>query len=333
MAHKLGMHVILDWVPNHTSWDNILVEQHPEWYEKDSTGRFLSPYDWTDVIQLDYTQKGLRDYMTQSMIYWVREADIDGFRCDYPGQVPVSFWDSARTEMDKIKPVFMLAEDEDHKDLLEHAFDMNYSWEFYHLMNSIAKGEKSATDLKAYFNQEQKIYPPSVYHLRFITNHDENSWNGTIEERLNGGAKAFAVLAFTVPGMPLIYNGQEVGLNKRLRFFEKDTIKWQDSGLTSFYTRLTALRKDNPALWSGTNGGSFSFLKTDKPNVLAFLQKKGSSEVLVILNLNNHKQQINIDLSNVTGSFTSAFDNTGLEPSAQTTLLLEAWEYRVYVQK
>jgi len=332
-AHRLGMHVILDWVGNHTSWDNVLTKKHPDWYEKDSTGNFFSPYDWTDVIQLDYSKKGLREYMTQSMIFWLREADIDGYRCDYPGQVPVSFWDSARSEMDKIKPVFMLAEDEDHKDLLKHAFDMNYSWELFHLMNSVAKKEKAVTNLKAYFNKEKQDYSPSIYRLRFLTNHDENSWNGTIEERMDGASRALAVLIFTAPGMPLIYNGQEAGLNKRLSFFEKDSIDWNDSDLKPFYTQLTRLRKENPALWSGKSGGDLFFPVSDNPNVLAFFREKASSRVVVVLNLSAAKQLINIDLTSAPGTYKDLFSKTLLTTGPQTKLDLEPWGYRVFVQK
>ena len=228
-AHAMGFHVLLDWVANHTAWDHTWTKTHPDWYEHDSTGHFVSPYDWTDVIQLNYSNHHLWAAMVNDMKFWINKTDIDGFRCDYPGHIPMAFWDSARSVLQSVKPVFMLAEDEEHTALLEHSFDMNYAWELMHLTEHIAQGKDNASALSSYFLRQQKIYPPDAYRLNCITNHDENSWNGTVFERYGKGVKAFAILDFTVPGMPLIYSGQEAGLNKKLRFFDKDTIPWNDT--------------------------------------------------------------------------------------------------------
>ena len=141
-AHSLGMKVIIDWVANHSSWDNNLITEHPEWYTHDSTGKIISPNaDWTDVADLDYSQPGIREYMKDAMIFWIKETDIDGFRCDMAGMVPVDFWNNAVPVIKKVKPVFMIAE-WDTPEMHDTAFDMTYGWELFHLMNSIARGEK-----------------------------------------------------------------------------------------------------------------------------------------------------------------------------------------------
>ncbi|MGE5456996.1 MAG: alpha-amylase family glycosyl hydrolase, partial [Methanococcaceae archaeon] len=198
--HQSGMYVIIDWVANHTSWDNVLTVSHPEYFSKDSAGNFMPPVaDWTDVIKLNYENKDLWKYMTGALTYWITETGIDGYRCDVASMVPTAFWNEARAELNKSKKVLMLAEAET-PELHEKAFDMTYSWNLYHLMNDIAGAKKSAADLDAYFKKDREEYPKDSYRLTFTTNHDENSWNGTEFERLGNGVKAFEVLSFTAEG-------------------------------------------------------------------------------------------------------------------------------------
>jgi len=208
----------------HSNQNNPWATRHPDWYKKDDDGNFVSPYDWTDVIAFDYNNPVLRDSMMDALKFWVSETDIDGYRCDFPGMVPVDFWNRVRYELDSIKPVFMLAEDEDNDDLLRKAFDMNYGWKLHHIMNEIAQGKQNSNDIWDYFDWNDSIYPSYSYRMYFTSNHDENSWNGTVQERMGDAAEVMAVLSYTIPGMGMIYNGQEAGLNKRLAFFEKDTI-------------------------------------------------------------------------------------------------------------
>ncbi|HLW07104.1 MAG TPA: alpha-amylase family glycosyl hydrolase, partial [Marinilabiliaceae bacterium] len=250
-AHELDMKVILDWVANHTSWDHEWITTHPEWYTKDSIGNMIAPFDWTDVAQLDYTQEGVRTAMKSALNFWVNETDIDGYRCDVAGMVPVDFWESAAEELNAIKPIFMLAEDEAETDLLLKAFNANYGWEFHHIMNDIAKDDKTAVDATEYLQNITNKYPKGAYPMQFTSNHDENSWNGTTHERMGDAANTFAALTFVVEGMPLIYNGQEAGLNKRLEFFEKDFIDWSDLSASQLYSQLIKLKKENKALWNG----------------------------------------------------------------------------------
>ncbi|MFO7723570.1 MAG: alpha-amylase family glycosyl hydrolase [Bacteroidales bacterium] len=188
-AHALGMKVILDWVANHTAWDHVWTETNPEYFEKDKKGGFISPYDWTDVIALDYSNDAMRDSMIEALKFWVRVADVDGYRCDVAGMVPTDFWDDARKALEEIKPVFMLAEDEDNPDLLREAFDMNYTWKVHHLMTRIVKGESPASEFWTHFAWNDSVFNPGVYRMNFITNHDENSWNGTEFERMGDGVR------------------------------------------------------------------------------------------------------------------------------------------------
>ncbi len=330
-AHGLGMRVIIDWVANHSAWDNVWTKEFPDFYEKDENGKFVSPFDWTDVISFDYNNPQMRDSMITALKFWVQEADIDGYRCDVAGMVPTDFWDDARTELDKIKAVFMLAEDEDNVDLLRHAFDMNYSWKLNHLMNDIAKGKKIANDIWDYLHWNKKQFPPDAYRMTFTTNHDENSWNGTTKERLGKAANTFAVLSHTVTGIPLIYSGQEAGLDKRLRFFEKDTIHWDNLINQDFYTRLNELKHTNKAIWNGRAGGEMHRIGGGKnPHVFAFYRQKEGNTVVVILNLSAIKQSLIMDQPKAEGKFTDVFSGNKTALTNGQEFRLKPWEYLVF---
>ncbi len=333
-AHNLDMYVILDWVANHTAWDNKLIDKHPDWYKKDSLGDFISPFDWTDVVQLDYDNSGLRKYMIKALKYWVKEADIDGYRCDVAGMVPVNFWEEARTELNKIKPVFMLAENEDVPELLVNAFDMNYAWHLHHIMNEVVKKKANADTIRKYFRNEEKTFDQKAYRMHFITNHDENSWNGTVKERLAEANKVMSVLYFTIPGMPLIYSGQEAGIDKRLRFFDKDTIDWSDLSLTSFYTQLIDLKKENEALWNGRFGGSFEIMQNTFPRkVLVYLREKEDNKLLIVLNLTPKPQTIQIKTKEAFGDYTGYFSKETVTIGRKQNIQLPAWGYKVFIAK
>ncbi len=322
-AHELGMYVMLDWVANHTSWDNIWVEKNPEFYEKDENGALVSPFDWTDVIALDYSNKEMRAAMTDALKYWVAEANIDGYRCDVASEVPTDFWEETRPQLQVIKPVFMLAESE-QTDLLEAAFDMNYGWELHHIMNEVAKGEKGKKDILDYLDREKEKKPERAYMMYFITNHDENSWNGTIEERLGEADEAMAVLTYTLGGMPLIYSGQEADNTIRLEFFEKDPIDWKDYPKAGFYKSLNEIKHQTSAIWNGAQGGEFKIIDSStETEVLAFKKTDSQSEVVTIVNLSNEKVSIDIDLSNYKGLISKGFNYQDKKAE------LYAWGYAV----
>ena len=329
-AHSLGMYVILDWVANHSAWDNQWAEDHPEWYERDSAGNLVSPFDWTDVISFEYNNPEMRDAMIDALKFWIAEADIDGYRCDVAGMVPTDFWDRARDEMESIKPVFMLAEDEDNPDLLRKAFDMNYAWKLHHLMNDIASGKKNANDIWDYFVWNDSTYPSNAYRMYFTSNHDENSWNGTVKERMGYAAEVMAVLSYTVPGMGLIYSGQEAGLDKRLRFFEKDTINWENLVYGDFYKTLNNLKKENTALWNGDHGGPMTRIGDGLNQfVYALLREKNDNKVIAIMNLSDKPQTITFNQENLNGTYKNVFTGTDVIIDGEMTVELQPWKYMV----
>lgn len=242
--HARGMYVIMDWVANHTAWDNPLTVSHPEWYVTDGQGNFIPPpgTGWSDVIQLDYGEQGLRDYMIQTMAYWITEADIDGFRIDAVSFVPDNFWPGAIAQLKAIKPeILMLAED-DGTQYQSLGFDMTYAWGLYGFGNGVlqrmADGVDDAIDLANYLNNELNYYSDQHYRMYFTSNHDENSWYGTVFERFGAAAEAFAALTATMNSLPLIYGGQEAGLDQSLAFFDKDEIDWQAHPFENMYSTL-----------------------------------------------------------------------------------------------
>ncbi|MCF8378203.1 MAG: alpha amylase C-terminal domain-containing protein [Bacteroidales bacterium] len=333
IAHEMGFKVILDWVANHTAWDNHWIIDHPEWYSKDSTGKMIAPFDWTDVADLNYDDKALWDEMIDALKFWVTETDIDGYRCDVASMVPVEFWEKARYELDQIKPVFMLAEAEEVKHH-DNSFDMSYAWELHHIFNEIAKGKEDASSLPEYFEKTDTVFPHKAYRMTFITNHDENSWNGTVRERMGAASNAFAVLTYTLPGMPLIYSGQEVGLDKRLEFFEKDQIVWDyDSPLIKFYTNLTNLKTTNPNLWNGLYGADIKVLATSaEDKVFAFIRGEGSGQVLTVVNLTGKKVFMNIEGEDYLGKYEDYFSNKEITFTGKIGLELPAWGYNIFIR-
>jgi glycosidase len=328
-SHELGFKVIVDWVANHTGWDNVWITQHPDWYTKDSTGKIISPVaDWTDVADLNYDNKEMRAAMIDALQYWVKEADIDGYRCDVAGMIPVDFWNDARASLDKIKPVYMLAEDEGEKGLLLKAFNMNYGWEFHHIMNQVAQGKTGVGAVKAYFEKIDSTYPAGSYPMQFTSNHDENSWNGTEYERMGEAAKTMAALTFVVPGMPLIYTGQEAGNTKRLKFFDKDQVDWSNLEMQNFYKKLIDIKKANKALWNGTAGAPAHFLHTGLENSLLVVDRTvEGNKVVAIFNLSKEPVTNTIECPRIAGKYTNALTGKKVNYEKGQSFTLKGWEY------
>ncbi|MBN8489105.1 MAG: DUF3459 domain-containing protein [Burkholderiales bacterium] len=306
-AHAMGFKVILDWVANHTAWDHPWTQAHTDWYKLDAKGQIFpvtfnagTPQVeyWTDVVALNYASAALRRAMIDAMAFWVREADLDGFRCDVAGLVPTDFWDQARAELDAIKPMFMLAEWSE-VDLHERAFDMTYGWDLTEVLGRVAKGQADARDLAAWVRQSPpskagRAFPKSAYRMRFTSNHDHNSWHGHDGELYGDAFPAMAVLAATLPGMPLILGGQEAGLRKRLAFFEKDTMDLSSFPHEALYTRLLALKHAHPALWNGQYGADVELLDAGSPQVFAFRRRQGSDQVTVVVNVSDQAQDVTL---------------------------------------
>ena len=317
-AHELDLKVIIDWVPNHTSPDAVWAV-NKDWYLTDSLGNFVIQYDWTDIAQLDYNNRDMRRAMIDAMLYWVTETDIDGFRCDVAWNVPVDFWEPAVKELKGIKSsLFMLAEAEEPS-LMQKAFNMYYAWNLHHVMNEVAQGNADANTLRTALEEMINRFPQHAIPMYFTSNHDENSWSGTEFERMGEAARTFAALTYLLPGMPLIYNGQEVGFDRRLLFFEKDLIDWNDHlGFTQFYRDLNILRKSNKALYSQEGGGKLVEINNSAPEaILSFTREVKGNRVIAIFNVSNSAQSV-------------SFEGNFPELDAITELL--PWEYKIIVQ-
>jgi glycosidase len=297
----MGMYVVLDWVANHTGWDHKWINEHPEWYAMNGDtirhpyGHDGNPTDWYDTAELNYDNADMRQAMIDAMIFWVKDVNIDGFRCDVADNVPNDFWATARKALDVVKPVFMLAEAESEPDHFNSCFNANYGWSFHHLLNQVAKGEKNASDIMTAINNNNSRFPEHYFQMHFTSNHDENSWNGTAPERMGSAEDAMTVIAFTVPGMPLIYSGQESGETKRLAFFEKDQIDWGNYSRAAFYQKLLNLKSKNKALWNGPFGGAMKRVNSGN-EVLAFAREKDGDVALIIVNLTDKNQSTDVSV-------------------------------------
>ena len=338
-AHEMGMYVIIDWVANHTAWDNVLTITNPDWYSKDVNGNFIPPpgTDWTDVIDLDYNRQGLRDYMINAMKYWIQEAHVDGFRCDAVSMMPLDFWKTAIAELKSVKSdLFMLAEG-DGQQYQNVGFDMTYAWGYHGfgdgILNRIANGSGDVNELSSYITSEQTRYSHAHYRMYFTSNHDENSWYGTVFEQFGDAAEVFAVLTCMMNGMPLIYSGEEAGLDKRLLFFDKDQIEWQQHPFAEIYTTLFHLKKENHALWNGDLGGELQRLPTTEDGkIIAFIREKDEDNIFVILNLSSLTINFTVLDTLFYGRYSDAFTSDTVAFNCELNLVLPGWAYKVYIK-
>ena len=333
-AHGLGLKVILDWVANHTAWDNDLVDAHPEWYYKDWKGDFSpSPWwDWDDIIDLDYSHPALRRYMTQAMKYWVEQVDVDGFRCDVAGFVPVDFWENVRVELDRIKPVFMLAEWET-RDLHTRAFDMTYAWSWNTIVHEIANGITDLGPLLVYYSWNEKAFPADAMRMTFVSNHDMNSWVGTEYERFGDSLDAAIVLSVVGAGFPLIYNGQEAGNRRRLEFFEKDPIEWRPDPQGELYRRLFALKRATTALDNGAWGAPMIDMRnSDRQRVLSFVRRDSACKVFAVFNFAATPTSVSFADDLCRDRYVDFDTGRVMVVDASTTIDLPPWGYRVLVR-
>lgn len=365
--HAAGMHCIIDWVPNHTGWDNPWVTKHPEWYTKDKDGNIIDPIDpktgkswgWTDVADLNYDVPEMRLAMIEAMKFWIKDVGIDGFRVDVAHNVPVDFWAQCSDSLYKVKPLFMLAEAEVPAIVNNGAFVVDYAWEMHALFNDIARTQgatsdktaklvqgnlvsgakaaklpkKNALDIDKMLAKTDSLYSKG-YKMNFTSNHDENSWSGTEFQRLGDGHKAFQVLAATFDGMPLIYTGMESAMNKRLEFFEKDLVPWGDYSYTAFYKTLFDLKHRNKALWNGEHGGKLVKIPTGKDEfVYAFYREKDGDKVVAIINLSKSAQEITLQGKGHVGAYTELFSGVKAALAEGQALQLKPWEYLIYTSK
>ena len=307
-AHQAGFKVILDWVANQTAPDHIWMEGRPaDFYERDSLGNAIWEYDWTDTRSLNYENEAVWAAQDSCMRFWIAKG-VDGFRCDAAGEMPPKFWKAILPKMKADFPDLYLLAEAEKPELSDptETFDATYAWEFHHLLNELSQGKKTVADLKDYVARDGKNTPEALFRLMFTSNHDENSWAGTEFERMGACANACEVLCFTLPkGQPLIYTGQEIGLSRRLAFFEKDPITdWSANEFTTFFKKLTALRHANPALAAGERGGALTWLETPD-RVVAFSREVEGNKVIVIASfVPEGTAHISLDLD---GTYTEPF--------------------------
>ncbi|MBC7895082.1 MAG: alpha-amylase [Cytophagaceae bacterium] len=327
-AHRQGLKVIMDIVANHTSWDNVMMRT-PAYYRRDASGNVVSPYDWTDVAALDYSNPALRKYITDMLVHWVREYDVDGFRCDVAGEVPLDFWEQARTSLEQVKrDIFLLAEAE-RPNLLVRAFDADYGWAMYHAMTDVITRGRSARAVRETWEQERRTYPRGALHMRIADDHDEKRALALFGER---GAMAATALIFTLDGIPLLYNGQEAGDATESRapaLFEALPVSWGSREIhpdvPRFHRGVIGLRAAHVAL----RQGSTTWLgNSDEERIVTFLRGDGTEQVLVAINLSSRP---------FAGTVEASGDWTEVTPGADAArapglpaLSLEAWGFRAF---
>jgi alpha-amylase len=331
-AHSIGFKVIIDWVPNHTSPDNAWITTHPDFYKRDSTGNTVYDADYTDTRNLNYANKELRDSMIEAMKFWLRETDIDGFRCDHVDPIPVDFWKRCISELKKIKNVFMLAESQLPEFHLA-GFDATYGWGVMEGWVRFYAGKLSLAQEDSIINHNIQAFPKNAYRVFFTTNHDWNSWEGTEFERFGDAYKALAVFTQTMyQSVPLIYNGQEIPNKKRLKFFVKDPIAWGTKlEMAPFYTTLLKLRKSTPAL--AADASYKKIITANDVAIFAYTREKAGKKVAVILNLSNQPQSFTIKDQSIYGQPMNVFMGVKEKVNRIHVFSIEPWGYIVYDYK
>ena len=333
-AHELGFKVILDWVANQTAPDNVWMTTKPaDFYERDAEGNAIYEYDWTDTRSLNYENEQVWWAQDECMRFWL-EKGVDGFRCDAAAEVPSKFWKAILPKMKADYPEMYLLAEAESKELIDpkETFDASYAWNLHHLMNDIAQGKKNASDLKDYIAKDDVEFGKENFRMMFTSNHDENSWSGSEFERMGEAANAMAVLCFTLPkGQPLVYTGQEVGITRRIEFFEKDPVAdWSANQYTAFFKDLIKFRHANSkVLAPGEQGAPIQYLENDNPNVFAFSRGEGKDKVVVVVNLSSEPASAKIKLD---GKYYSAFGGQEYSPKAES-FELGAWQYCLMSKK
>jgi glycosidase len=331
-AHENGIYVILDWVPNHTGWDHVWIKNHPEYYTQNAKGEIIDPvnpetgksWGWTDVADLNYDNQNLRAEMTADMMHWIKNEDIDGFRCDVAGNVPLDFWQQAIPQLRKQKSIFMLAEAWEPALLKNNLFDMAYGWDGHHTMNKIAQGKETVKQFDAYIEKINKDYEANDILMNFVDNHDENSWNGTIKSRLGEAEAAMTALSYLMPGMPLVYSGNEYGLEHSLKFFEKDSIPKTKGKQWELRSKLGKIKNEIDALHGGKNKANYKRLSASNENVLAFERTKNGKKVIYLANLSAKPVSVTMP---ITGQYKDVMNEKMMDLKATQVLSMVPWQY------
>ena len=340
-AHELGMYVILDWVPGHTGWDHHWITEKSDYYLKNKKGEIIDPvdyrtgksYGWTDVADLNYNNIEMREELRKAMIYWVKETNIDGYRIDQAYAVPQEFYDKTLKALREIKPLFILAETDIYHPggiKLVSKFDATYDWPGHQLAKDVAQGKKNANDYHKHVNRTLRLYGTDNILVNFVSNHDENSWNGTVEESFGKAGHTFMTLNFTLPGMPLIYSGQEYDLGKRLHFFEKDSFPKIKGKTMNLLRQLGSLKNNHRALETGSSGGSYKRINTTRNDkILAFEREKSGDKIVVLANLSKDYVQFTMPYN---GDFHRYQDFKRKILSSSYQYDMKPWEFWILIK-
>jgi glycosidase len=329
-CHERGMGIILDWVANHTAWDNVWLQQHPDWYTHDSTGNIIFPpgTDWTDVADLNYDNKDMRAAMIDAMRFWVDSVGVDGFRCDVADQVPVEFWteciDNLRAAA-KPRNLIMLAEGSNPENF-KAGFDLNYAWEFMRAIDEVMKGDAKVGKLIAVDKHEYENLDRGKFKLRFTTNHDEATKASPVKQY--GGAKA-SMAAFVATTMlhggMLIYGSQEVGYPEPINFFHYVPVDWNaNPGMRDEYKKLVSIYNEHPALRSS---GKVIPFDDDENNVLIVDRVLNNDNVLVIVNVRDAAHQVELPAMWANKSVKNLF--TGEQMQLSKHINMQPYQYLI----
>ena len=330
-AHAQGFKVIIDIVINHTAWDSVLMK-HPAWYKHNAAGEIVPPVaDWADVAGLNYDNPELRAYMIDMLKYWLRDFDLDGFRCDVASMVPTDFWEKTRRELEQVKPGIIMIAEAYKPELLVKAFDLDYAWPFHSTLTDVFEQGAPASALRASWEQTRREEPKGAMEMRFSDNHDEKRAIARFGER---GALAASALVLTMDGVPMLYNGMESGDTTESgapALFEKLPIFWsieeRRPEFRKFYTELIALRRSNPALQQG----STEWLANAAPDrVLTFMRRAQGVEFLVAVNCSSRPF---LGAVNIGGAFDEVTPRLGSGPAPAMSLpvlSLDAWGFRIF---
>ncbi len=322
-AHRRDMAVILDWVANHTSWDNPWI-QNTAWYTKDGGGNIVSPNGWNDVADLNYNSQALRKEMTEAMKYWILTANVDGYRCDFADGVPYDFWKQAIDTIRSIpnRKLIMFAEGT-RKDHFSAGFDLTFGWNFYGNLKDVFKKNNSTASLVAAHTADYSKIPDNKHILRFTSNHDDNAVDNSPVYIFNGqqGSLAAFVITSYMGGVPLIYSGQEIGYPGKLSFFDRTPIDWSiNPEMTAAYKKIINFRQVSNAIRKGSLT-PFS----NNNDVVAFKKVAGAEQVLVFVNVRNEAINVNLDATLHNTNWTNAMNDQQL--TLGTSVALSPYEY------
>jgi glycosidase len=328
-AHSMGFKIIVDFVADHTGNDHAWITEHPEFYHYDDDKQLHHPNGWSDVSKLDFDVPELREYLIDVMKFWIKECDVDGYRCDMSHLVPLDFWVQAKKKLSKYKDdLFLLGECEEPE--YHQVFDATYTWRWMHASEEFYHKRMNLQALITVLYKSVTEFPCNAFRLYFTSNHDENSWNGTEYEKYGDAAQLFAVFSCTWNGIPLLYSGQELPNKKRLKFFEKDVIEWKDNfELHDFYKILLTLHSSNKSLRAGDSGVLTKIVShPDDHQVFSYLRKHETDEVLVVLNCSD--TAMNFQVKYVKGVFRNVFGGDDINFKTNDHVYVAAWGYLVF---